>query len=289
MENPLDGLDEAELASFERRLDELETIAVSTVTASPPPPTSTTTSINNVTSNSVNSAVNQSNSSEESILVIDSGNDKNSPLTCIDLTANDDQSGDIIIEKHVGSTRSNRLRRNRLRGNANPSTLDNTIIIDDDRPEQVTTTRNPTVLSRIPTVLSTRFLTQSLIRPFPEMPATSRHSATTYHGPSPPKRTRLSSKEKKLVEQAKGIHQAKPSTPPPSSDTNIPEISCPICLENLAELKSHNKRLKSTTCGHILCNVCLDATFKSGNGAKTICCPTCRTKLTKAKIHDLFI
>lgn len=65
---------------------------------------------------------------------------------------------------------------------------------------------------------------------------------------------------------------------------------CPICLENLDELKQNNKRLMSTTCGHILCSSCLDEHYKTNTPAvKTINCPTCRTKLTKTKIHSLYL
>lgn len=64
-------------------------------------------------------------------------------------------------------------------------------------------------------------------------------------------------------------------------------IQCPICLETLEELKLHKKQLKSTMCGHIMCGPCLQNMKQVGN--QTILCPICRTKLTKNKIHDLYL
>lgn len=281
MENPLADLNEDEISAIERTLEEIDRGIASSDRIQSVEET-TNTHPNSINSNNINNnemAVygRNSNSSEDSILVIDCSNEKNNQLTCIDLTENDDQSNDIIIEAHVGSRRLNRARRNvnRCRESTNSNNMDNTIVIDDDRPEPTSTTST--------NYLSTRNLSRSLIRPFPEMPVTSRRAGH----PHSAKRTRLNTKEKILVEKAKGLHPPKPPIQP-ESDSNGPTISCPICLENLAELKSHNKRLKSTTCGHILCNECLDATFKS-SVLKTINCPTCRTKLTKAKIHDLFL
>jgi len=66
----------------------------------------------------------------------------------------------------------------------------------------------------------------------------------------------------------------------------------------MIKLKQHGKQLKSTTCGHILCGTGLinmqsnSSCSAGGRGAqvnKIILCPICRTKLTKAKIHDLFL
>jgi len=176
-------------------------------------------------------------SSEEPILIADTS------LTCIDLTENDDQCGDIIIEKHVGSnTRNTRnlYYRNRygvMQRRKNPSRelnnsndqADATIIIDDER-----------------------------------SPSNSK-SSKKFDRISPPKRIK--------------VNIEKPEKP---------EVQCPICLETLDELKKNNKRLKSTLCGHILCNECLDATFHASK-TKTMSCPTCRVKLTRQKIHDLYI
>ncbi|CAF0952981.1 unnamed protein product [Brachionus calyciflorus] len=75
------------------------------------------------------------------------------------------------------------------------------------------------------------------------------------------------------------------------SDSENDEIpKCPLCLENLTELKQRNKKLVATPCGHVVCNKCLDEYFKStSTGGKTALCPTCRTKLTKSKMITLFL
>lgn len=73
-----------------------------------------------------------------------------------------------------------------------------------------------------------------------------------------------------------------------AEDDEIPK--CPLCLENLTELKHKNKKLVATPCGHVMCNKCLDDYFKAGTfGNKSVLCPTCRTKLTKSKIITLFL
>jgi DNA-directed RNA polymerase subunit RPC12/RpoP len=58
----------------------------------------------------------------------------------------------------------------------------------------------------------------------------------------------------------------------------------------MIKLKSHGKNLMSTFCGHIICNTCVDEHFKASQlKSKTITCPTCRTKITRNKIHVLYL
>lgn len=76
---------------------------------------------------------------------------------------------------------------------------------------------------------------------------------------------------------------------PPVNSRPRYELQCPICLESLEELRDHNKILMATLCGHVLCNSCLDEHFKASSRQKTFACPTCRGKLTKSKIHNLYL
>lgn len=232
---------------------------------------------------------------EEAIVVI---SDKDTSLTCIDLTDGDDQvkDNDIIIEDTVGSITfvrqprkfvgpftssslssstdnrgrltENRRRRNRL-ANSQPQ-LDATIILDDSPriesqasqtlPKLGTSLRFPDLSPEI----SVANVTQDLTKP------------------SPPKRAKFTNSFSPESKQEK--------TKPVKDSSESKQISCPICLETLDELKLNKKRLKSTYCGHILCSECLEQFFKASSGpAKSIQCPTCRTRLTRAKIHDLFL
>ncbi|XP_047735719.1 uncharacterized protein LOC108681412 [Hyalella azteca] len=69
-----------------------------------------------------------------------------------------------------------------------------------------------------------------------------------------------------------------------SSTGNDSEISCPICSDILMDIKERRGHLVSTVCGHLFCEVCLDAAVR-----RTQQCPTCRRRLTKRQFHKLFI
>ena len=69
-----------------------------------------------------------------------------------------------------------------------------------------------------------------------------------------------------------------------SGSSNPNDISCPICLDSLAELKAGNSQLVSTTCGHLFCEPCLQDSVK-----RTKQCPTCRKKLTKRQFHRVYL
>lgn len=159
-------------------------------------------------------------------------------------------------------TRNNTRLANFTRPSRNP--MNSTIVLDDERNESTNEEQSSIIV--VPSTVS----------PSPEI-----SSANS----SAPKRLRLDKHKKDNPKQA-GTTSVNDKT-----DGSESSIHCPICLETLAELKANKKRLKSTLCGHILCNLCLDATFKSNGDScsKSIFCPTCRTKLTKAKIHDLYL
>lgn len=55
---------------------------------------------------------------------------------------------------------------------------------------------------------------------------------------------------------------------------------CPICMDRLT---NHETRV-ITTCGHLFCKSCIKKALTMNKK-----CPTCRTKLTMAKVHPIFI
>lgn len=57
-----------------------------------------------------------------------------------------------------------------------------------------------------------------------------------------------------------------------------PVFECPVCLESLK-----NKKVMSTTCGHIFCSSCSKNIMKI-----TKSCPNCRKKLRASNIHPLY-
>lgn len=63
-------------------------------------------------------------------------------------------------------------------------------------------------------------------------------------------------------------------------------VTCPVCMDNLAAILSDGRKLRSTTCGHVFCNTCIEALFKNH---KNIDCPQCRKKITKSQVNPLFL
>lgn len=61
-------------------------------------------------------------------------------------------------------------------------------------------------------------------------------------------------------------------------------VSCPICMDNAKEIAEQEGQLVSTYCGHVFCKACVTRAIDTQGK-----CPKCRKKLTKKKIHPLFI
>jgi len=61
-------------------------------------------------------------------------------------------------------------------------------------------------------------------------------------------------------------------------------IQCPICLDTLEQIKAANKKVTSTTCGHIFCGPCIKQAIVEAKQ-----CPSCRKSLDMRKIHPIFI
>ena len=60
-------------------------------------------------------------------------------------------------------------------------------------------------------------------------------------------------------------------------------VECPICMDDLTQMKAAGHRLHSTTCGHLFCHPCIKRAI-----AITKKCPTCRQPLTAEKIRPIF-
>lgn len=61
-------------------------------------------------------------------------------------------------------------------------------------------------------------------------------------------------------------------------------ISCPLCLDSLNEIKKE-KKIVSSTCGHMLCSVCLETLFKNSNKNN---CMFCGKTLTISDYFHIF-
>lgn len=61
-------------------------------------------------------------------------------------------------------------------------------------------------------------------------------------------------------------------------------VSCPICMDNYAEIVHSGRLIVSTSCGHVFCSLCLDNSLRSVKF-----CPTCRKKLNNKQYHPIYI
>ncbi|XP_005094759.1 E3 ubiquitin-protein ligase RNF4 isoform X2 [Aplysia californica] len=62
------------------------------------------------------------------------------------------------------------------------------------------------------------------------------------------------------------------------------KVSCPICLDDLKQIRHTHRQVISTNCGHIFCDECIKTAIDTQHA-----CPTCRKKLTKKSFHPLFL
>lgn len=63
---------------------------------------------------------------------------------------------------------------------------------------------------------------------------------------------------------------------------------CPICLEEILELKRLGVRLNVSICGHVICKNCTSQLIRTTNKSRFEC-PSCRKSLKSQDIHELFI
>lgn len=61
-------------------------------------------------------------------------------------------------------------------------------------------------------------------------------------------------------------------------------MHCPVCLDSFANISRSGRQLKSTICGHVFCNVCIQHALELSKK-----CPTCRRKLNSRNIHSLYL
>jgi len=61
-------------------------------------------------------------------------------------------------------------------------------------------------------------------------------------------------------------------------------IRCPVCLDDLQKIRSAQKTVMSTVCGHLFCSSCLPICLRESRR-----CPTCRRFLNARDIHPIFI
>lgn len=65
---------------------------------------------------------------------------------------------------------------------------------------------------------------------------------------------------------------------------STPTMHCPVCLDSFAKIGRSGRQLKSTTCGHVFCNICIQHAMELSKK-----CPTCRHKLSSRNIHSLYL
>jgi len=86
--------------------------------------------------------------------------------------------------------------------------------------------------------------------------------------PAKPKETKVSKNVKEGNEKS-GLSNDAPAGPS--------AITCAVCLELATNMMV-------THCGHVFCNECICDTIKEFKK-----CPICRTKLTRSKIHPIYL
>eukprot|EP00729_Bicosta_minor_P015107 gene15107-23302_t len=86
--------------------------------------------------------------------------------------------------------------------------------------------------------------------------------------PAKPKETKVSKNVKEGNEKS-GLSNDAPAGPS--------AITCAVCLEPATNMMV-------THCGHVFCNECICDTIKEFKK-----CPICRTKLTRSKIHPIYL
>ncbi|KAK2711944.1 hypothetical protein QYM36_012909 [Artemia franciscana] len=69
-----------------------------------------------------------------------------------------------------------------------------------------------------------------------------------------------------------------------SQNSNEATVQCGICLDTVGQMKTSNKKIVSTICGHLFCDSCLSAVKM-----RSRTCPTCRKCLNWSLNRQLFI
>jgi len=115
---------------------------------------------------------------------------------------------------------------------------------------------------------------------------------TSNQGPSTTVSSSSSSKKSGSKKSGKGTTIAKaaePAAQQPSSSGGS-SSACPICMETYDAIKANPVPAKAkiitlNSCGHVLCNNCLDESYRAQG---KLICPVCRKKYTKKQIRQIF-
>lgn len=102
----------------------------------------------------------------------------------------------------------------------------------------------------------------------------------------PPMLTDLRGDPLAVVDLSQGSQSStrNPTEPSSKEPPAAVGIQCPICLDTLEQIKAANKKVTSTTCGHIFCGPCIKQAVVESKQ-----CPSCRKSLDMRKIHPIFI
>lgn len=214
------------------------------------------------------------------------------------------EDSDVIIQDVVRLTRtkdaSKRARQRTGNDSENNADINITITIDDEKSEATSSMSAPsTSSSDIVNIADGSSSLQSppkRSRKLPKPDASTMsilnsilpQNTASAHTVESPSQTEILNDFRNVVTyvKSKAESQPKPST------SQQPNFQCKICLENFDELTKRNRKIMSTNCGHIFCNMCLDEYFKksaeTAGRSKSDICPVCRAKLTKSKIHPVY-
>lgn len=75
-----------------------------------------------------------------------------------------------------------------------------------------------------------------------------------------------------------------------TSQTKRLDIACPVCMNNLEEMKELNQSIMTSPCGHLVCSGCHDRMLGRSSGVnKMMACVTCRKRVKGTAFIKLFL
>ncbi|RMZ97399.1 E3 ubiquitin- ligase RNF4-like [Brachionus plicatilis] len=99
---------------------------------------------------------------------------------------------------------------------------------------------------------------------------------------------KFSPEELRFEDYKNGLKLKKKSDKNNNVDDSSDLACCPICLEQILQLKKEGVRLNVSICGHIICKNCTSQMLRKMNKSRFEC-PSCRRSLKSQDIHELFI
>ena len=79
-------------------------------------------------------------------------------------------------------------------------------------------------------------------------------------------------------------HPSSSAAKSPAASPSTTSITCPVCMDRASQFERLGRKLVTTTCGHVFCEVCIRNAISSLHK-----CPVCNKKLTLRQYHRLFI